>query len=178
MVAAFPSRIESARLNSDDNTVVLIDSSLSKDQDDLLQLSKAQLRDRLARLQQRLHRAEKTIHLMHDQSKTLSERMQVAHTSATHKRIPEPARQPSTYIIPKRQRSQRFDRATRSIPFYLFMLFLGVGLIAALALIIPTTSAQLGLAHLLMAVLKGIFIAIVISTVGSFALEVSQYHAR
>lgn len=177
MVATFPSPIESARLNLDNDTVVLINPSRSGEQDDLLQLSKAQLRDRLLHLQNRLQRAEKTIHLIHDQAQISSERAKVADVCATDKRVPEPARQPSTYIIPKRQRSQRFDRATRSIPFYLLMLFLGVGLIAAIALIMPATSAQIGLAHLLMAVLKGIFIAIVISTVGSFALEVSQYHA-
>jgi hypothetical protein len=178
MAATFPSQIESARFNEDNDTVVLINPYLSKEPDNLLMLSKSQLRDRLERLQNRLQRAEETIHLMHDQLQTLSMRGQISDSREKQKRIPEPAKQSSTYIVPKRQRSQRFDRATRSVPFYLLMVFLGVGLATTIALTIPMTSAQIGFTPLLMVVLKGLFVVVAVSTVGSFALEVSRHHAH
>ena len=178
MVATFPSRIESAQFNVKDDTVVLINPSMPQEQADILRLSKAQLRDRLVQVQNQLQKAEETIHLLHGQMQPLSKGKPIDNIQGTQPKVPEPRRQSSTYVVPGRHRSQRFDRATRSVPFYLLMSFLGVGLVTAIALVMPMTSVQLGLFHWLTVALKGIFIAIAIGTVISLSLEVSKYHAH
>lgn len=174
MVAMLSSSVKSARFNQYKGSVISAYQTVSEGQADLRSLSKIQLRDQPARVQSRLEKAKEEIDDFHAQAPLTDKR----HSDEQFQRLPEPARQPSTYIIPSQRYTRHPVKTTRSVPFYLFMAFLGMGLVASIGLVMPVTAVQIGLLHWLMFGLKGLFLAISVSTAVALLTEVLTHHAH
>ncbi|MEN8443749.1 MAG: hypothetical protein ABG776_01930 [Cyanobacteria bacterium J06555_13] len=87
---------------------------------------------------------------------------------------PEPSTMSTTYIVPHRSRAQHIDRWMSAVPFGVMTVLFGAGLAAAVAIASPSLSLWLGLSPFLIALIRGLFVAIAFSTVISFFLELWQ----
>jgi hypothetical protein len=138
-------------------------------------------------LKAQLRRANHTIHTLNQQvlrlvsqleqanQKTATAQKLAANFARRPKRLHEPTRQPSTYVVPIRERSQRVDHLMAIIPFSMLMLAFAVGLAAAVLLAIPTL--WVGVSPFLSILIRGLFLTVAISTILSLALEIYRYHS-
>jgi hypothetical protein len=137
-------------------------------------------------LKTQLRRANHTIHTLNQQVLRLSSQLEQANqqtataqklaTNFAHrsKHLHEPSRQPSTYVVPKRVRSQQVDHLIAAIPFSMLMLAFAVGLAAAFILALP--ALWVGISPFLSPLIRGLFLMIAVATILSFALEICRHH--
>jgi hypothetical protein len=138
-------------------------------------------------LKTQLRCANHTIHTLNQQVLILASQLEQANQqtetaqrlAANFARSPkqshEPSRQASTYVVPKRERSQRVDQLMATIPFSMFMLAFAVGLAAAFILAMP--ALWVGISPFLSILIRGLFLMISVATILSFTLEIYRYHS-
>lgn len=144
-----------------------------------------QQQEQVQRLQNRVRHSEATIDAMHGQIQYLKNQLVQANiqsqfaqnAAATVSEKAEKSRgleQTSTYVVPRRMRSTRFDRIAETIPFSILMVLFGVGLTVAIAAAIPSTAFWLSLSPLIITIVRGAFIVIAFSTAIFFTFEIGN----
>jgi hypothetical protein len=137
-------------------------------------------------LKVQIHRANNTIHHLNQKILSLSSQLDIANQQTVtaqklaanfaHRPKPshEPSRQPSTYIVPQRERSSRVDRLMATIPFSMLLLAFAVGLTAAFIIAMP--ALWVGISPFVSTLIRGLFLVIAVATILSLALEICRYH--
>ena len=146
--------------------------------------TEAQLQSQMSGLRSRIRGSEETIRALRRRTRQLTEQLaqanlQIEQVQRTAKKDlpqamrPEPTRQPSTYIVPERSRTSRFNRLTLSAPILSLLVMLGGLLALVLSLTLPPVTMLMSPA--IIAFVKVLFMMVAFCGAIAFIFEIFNY---